>query len=101
MAWKVYFLLIGVNYLLTWSFELFLTPQEPLQSPSDVCSTPPLQSLRTSRKEYATMLFDKMRAPDGSYPEGFFVPGFSTLPKKSQVSGSLEKNNPLSLHNEV
>jgi hypothetical protein len=47
------------------------------------------------------MLFDKMRAPDGSYPEGFFVPGFSTFPKKSQVSGSLEKNNPLSLHNEV
>jgi len=101
MAWKVR----SFRSMNIWDtdaiLKLFLTPQEPLQSISDQCSTPPLDSLRASRREYVTTLLDKMRAPDGSYPEGFIAPGISTSSMRSQATGSLEKNNPLSLHNEV
>jgi hypothetical protein len=42
-----------------------------------------------------------MRAPDGSYEDGFIVPGGETLPARTVQPGNLEWNNPLSLHDEV
>jgi TBC1 domain family member 5 len=47
------------------------------------------------------MLLEKMCAPDGSYADGFIVPGMSVSPKTAVTPGNLETNNPLSLHNEV
>ncbi|KAI0261038.1 rab-GTPase-TBC domain-containing protein [Gloeopeniophorella convolvens] len=41
-----------------------------------------------------------MRAPDGSYEEGFVVPGGEQLPARTANAGNLERNNPLSLHDE-
>jgi TBC1 domain family member 5 len=42
-----------------------------------------------------------MRAPDGSYEEGFVVPGTNIAPQKENPTYDLDTNNPLSLHNEV
>ncbi len=42
-----------------------------------------------------------MRAPDGSYEDGFVVPGGEKLPTRTEQPGNLERNNPLSLHDEV
>lgn len=42
-----------------------------------------------------------MRAPDGSYEDGFVVPGGEQLPARTVQPGNLERNNPLSLHDEV
>lgn len=42
-----------------------------------------------------------MRAPDGSYEEGFIAPGGEKLPARTVQPGNLERNNPLSLHDEV
>lgn len=43
-----------------------------------------------------------MRAPDGTYEDGFVVPGTASSPVKSNKSASnLQKNNPLSLHDDV
>lgn len=43
-----------------------------------------------------------MRAPDGSYEEGFTVPGCSELPRPSEdETANLQRNNPLSLHEDV
>lgn len=61
----------------------------------------PLESLRASRKNYAETLLETMRAPDGSYEEGFVVPGSTTSPKGERMAANLEKNNPLSLDDEV
>ena len=47
------------------------------------------------------MLLEKMRAPDGSYEDGFVVPGGEKLPARTSQPGNLERNNPLSLHDEV
>ena len=45
---------------------------------------------------------DKMRAPDGSYEEGFTIPGTGASPARSEkAGGNLDKNNPLSLDDEV
>ncbi len=45
---------------------------------------------------------EKMRAPDGGYEEGFTVPGSGASPPRTEgSSANLEKNNPLSLHDEV
>ncbi len=45
---------------------------------------------------------EKMRAPDGGYEEGFTIPGSGASPTRSEkAGGNLEKNNPLSLDNEV
>lgn len=44
-----------------------------------------------------------MKAPDGSYAEGFVIPGSlsnASLPKETRPV-DLERNNPLSLHNDV
>ena len=58
-------------------------------------------ALRVSRKKYVELLLEKMRAPDGSYEEGFSVPDSSTPPKSNNNAANLETNNPLSLHDEV
>lgn len=42
-----------------------------------------------------------MRAPDGSYEDGFIAPGGEKLPVRTVQPGNLERNNPLSLHDEV
>jgi hypothetical protein len=42
-----------------------------------------------------------MRAPDGSYEDGFIAPGDEKLPAPTVQPGNLERNNPLSLHDEV
>jgi TBC1 domain family protein 5 len=70
--------------------------------PPDSPSTSPLESLRASRKNYAETLLETMRAPDGSYEEGFVIPGYTTTSQKNERTASnLEKNNPLSLDDEV
>ncbi|KAJ7063222.1 RabGAP/TBC [Mycena amicta] len=84
------------------AWKVFLLPDEPLQQASlDAQPTPPLRSLQASRKEYAKLLKQHMRAPDGSYEDGVVIPGTSLLPEREASSSSdLETNNPLSLHNE-
>ncbi|KAJ6630714.1 rab-GTPase-TBC domain-containing protein [Mycena sp. CBHHK59/15] len=84
------------------AWKLFLLPDEPLQPSPEAEATPPLPSLRVSRKKYATLLMEHMRAPDGSYEEGLVVPGSSTSPERHSETAAknLETNNPLSLHNE-
>jgi hypothetical protein len=42
-----------------------------------------------------------MRAPDGSYEDGFIAPGGEKTPARTVQPGNLERNNPLSLHDEV
>ena len=42
-----------------------------------------------------------MRAPDGSYEDGFIAPGGEKLSARTVQPGNLERNNPLSLHDEV
>lgn len=83
--------------------QLFLIENEPLQpSSSDSVAVPPLESLRQSRQEYQRLLLEKMRAPDGSYEDGFVVPGTGRSPQRTQRSDkNLDTNNPLSLHDEV
>ena len=69
---------------------------------ADVDATPPLKRLRTAREDYRRLLMEKMRAPDGGYEEGFIVPGSGASPPRTEGShGNLEKNNPLSLDDEV
>ncbi|KAJ6547486.1 rab-GTPase-TBC domain-containing protein [Mycena capillaripes] len=82
------------------AWKLFLLPDEPLPPSPDAGATPPLPSLRASRKKYAKLLMEHMRAPDGSYEEGFIVPGSSLSPERHASASNLETNNPLSLHNE-
>ena len=43
-----------------------------------------------------------MRAPDGSYEDWFIVPGTDAPPlAKEGSANNLDRNNPLSLHDEV
>lgn len=82
--------------------KLFLLSDEPLQMPPDTPAVPPLASIRESRKKYVNSLLLNMRGPDGSYEEGFVVPGSISSPKRTdRVAADLEKNNPLSLDDEV
>ncbi|KAJ7109299.1 rab-GTPase-TBC domain-containing protein [Mycena epipterygia] len=83
----------------SFAWKLFLLPDEPLQPSPDAEASPPLDSLRASRKKYARLLMEHMRAPDGSYEEGFVLPG-SSMPERQASASDLETNNPLSLHNE-
>ncbi|KAF9069930.1 rab-GTPase-TBC domain-containing protein [Rhodocollybia butyracea] len=84
------------------AWKLFLIVEEPLKPPSSELNPDSmLNSLRSSRKRYAELLSQKMKAPDGSYPEGFIVPGSSApSPRKDNRPVDLERNNPLSLHND-
>ncbi|KAF5365589.1 hypothetical protein D9758_003208 [Tetrapyrgos nigripes] len=83
------------------AWKLFLIPDEPLRDSSgELNPNSLLETLRSLRKQYADDLSEKIRAPDGSYPEGFVVPGSNTQPKRERRSGeNLERNNPLSLDN--
>ena len=58
-----------------------------------------VESLRASRQYYVKQLCRHMQAPDGSYEEGFVIPG--SMKKSSSVAQNLQTNNPLSLHKEV
>ena len=69
--------------------------------PLEMSSIPSLDTLRASRKNYADSLRETMRAPDGSYEDGFVIPGSSTSPKSERRAANLDKNNPLSLDDEV
>ncbi|CAL1703537.1 unnamed protein product [Somion occarium] len=43
-----------------------------------------------------------MRAPDGSYDDGLIIPGTNDSPPRiERTSSNLDRNNPLSLHDEV
>ncbi|KAI0329862.1 RabGAP/TBC [Cubamyces sp. BRFM 1775] len=83
------------------AWKLFLVPNEPLQTVADVQAAPPVKPVQAARAQYKELLMEKMRAPDGGYEEGFTVPGLGTSPPRTEKStGNLEKNNPLSLHDE-
>ncbi|KAJ7046706.1 rab-GTPase-TBC domain-containing protein [Mycena alexandri] len=82
------------------AWKLFLLPDEPLQPLQDAQATPPLASLKAARKQYAKLLAEHMRAPDGSYEEGFVIPGSSLSPERQVSTKNLDTNNPLSLSNE-
>ncbi|KAI0637423.1 hypothetical protein C8Q77DRAFT_1097485 [Trametes polyzona] len=83
------------------AWKLFLVPNEPLQTVADVEAAPPLKPVQAAREAYKTLLMERMRAPDGGYEEGFTVPGQGTSPPRTEgSSANLEKNNPLSLHDE-
>ncbi|KAL1746339.1 hypothetical protein HDZ31DRAFT_81248 [Schizophyllum fasciatum] len=79
---------------------LFLLHQEePLDTSATLEVKPPIGSLSASRREFVRVMLDKFKAPDGSYAEGFAVPGGS--PSDLRTTGTvenLEMNNPLSLH---
>ncbi|KAJ7273636.1 rab-GTPase-TBC domain-containing protein [Mycena haematopus] len=81
------------------AWKLFLLPDEPLQPLADANATPPLSSLRASRKKWKHLISEHMRAPDGSYEEGV-IPGSSSSLERRASASDLETNNPLSLHNE-
>lgn len=86
-------------FQLTISFQqLFFAKEEPLQA-----SLPPrpatlLDSIRDSRTTYAALLAEKTRAPDAIHAR-------TSSPNAKIFSesdlGSLNLNNPLSLHDEV
>ncbi|KAI0668489.1 rab-GTPase-TBC domain-containing protein [Trametes maxima] len=83
------------------AWKLFLVPNEPLQTVAGVEAAPPVKSIQAARDAYRALLMEKMRAPDGGYEEGFTIPGLGTSPPRTEKStGNLEKNNPLSLHDE-
>lgn len=82
------------------AWKMFLLKNVPLEPPPHEMPVPPLEALRTHRKQYSELLLEKMRAPDGSYDETFVVPGL-TIPRRSvKPLTDLETNNPLSLHDE-
>ncbi|KLO18816.1 hypothetical protein SCHPADRAFT_844411 [Schizopora paradoxa] len=81
------------------AWKLFLLGDVPLtEPPSETFAKAPIQELRNAREEYTTSLLEKMRAPDGSYEEGFSVPGVNLDRPSGESSANLDKNNPLSLH---
>ncbi|KAI0059095.1 RabGAP/TBC [Artomyces pyxidatus] len=85
------------------AWKLFLTPSTPLHPPPELPPTSSiyLESLKVSRAEYTRLLLEKLKAPDGSYEEGFIAPGTDAPPqRKGPNSSNLERNNPLSLHDE-
>ncbi len=87
-----------VNFL-----EIFLTPVDPIQPQPELTPNPTAyrRALSSSRKRFTDLLLENMRAPDGSYEDGFVVPGGEKLPARTEQPGNLERNNPLSLHDEV
>ncbi|KAJ7582790.1 rab-GTPase-TBC domain-containing protein [Mycena floridula] len=84
-----------VGRSLAW--KLFLLPHDPLNP--QLSSASLINTLSDLRERYCRILLEKMRAPDGSYEEGFVLPGESETPKRaSHRAGNLDENNPLSLH---
>ncbi|THH21112.1 hypothetical protein EW146_g377 [Bondarzewia mesenterica] len=85
------------------AWKVFLIPPGPLERPPDLplTHTTYLDSLRVSRTKFTQLLLVNMRAPDGSYEDGFVTPGTDSPPRRPDgTSGNLERNNPLSLHDE-
>lgn len=103
LVWKVCRHLIICGLIKFILLQFFLIADEPLKSTSNVVKPETLlRSLQSSRKRYADLLSQKMIAPDGSYPEGFMVSGSSNpSPRRDNPFLDLERNNPLSLHNDV
>ncbi|KAF9246227.1 hypothetical protein BU15DRAFT_85032 [Melanogaster broomeanus] len=67
------------------AWKLFLLRDEPLEpSPNEVPNVP-IELLRSSRKQFSELLFEKMRAPDGSYDESFVVPGLTITRRGGQA----------------
>ncbi|KAH8102963.1 RabGAP/TBC [Cristinia sonorae] len=88
-----------VGRSLAW--KLFLLPSEPLQLAVNAIATPPRNVLVAKRLEYKNLLLERMRAPDGSYEDGVIVPGTDSPPPRNDHSATnLDRNNPLSLHDE-
>ena len=84
------------------ALKLFLIPTVPLTPPaSQSAAKPPLSELMSLRKEYSSLLLEKLRAPDGSYEDGFTVPGIKGKPQSAKENLNLQRNNPLSLHEDV
>ncbi|TFK76497.1 RabGAP/TBC [Pluteus cervinus] len=83
-------------------WKLFLTVAEPLQTSMTLNLSNTQNSLRSSRKAYTDLLLEKMRAPDGSYEEGFVPPALVGTLRKREIKAAvnLDTNNPLSLHDE-
>ncbi|KAF7967824.1 hypothetical protein HWV62_32940 [Athelia sp. TMB] len=74
---------------------------EPLQMPPDSPAVPPIAPIKSARKRYIDTMLATMRAPDGSYEEGFSVPGMNVSSLRAErTAADLEKNNPLSLDDE-
>ncbi|KAI9456458.1 RabGAP/TBC [Russula earlei] len=84
------------------AWKIFLTPIDPIRPQPDLPPDPSVyqSALNESRKQFSTILLEKMRAPDGSYEDGFVAPGGEELPARNVQPGNLERNNPLSLHDE-
>ncbi|KZS98922.1 RabGAP/TBC [Sistotremastrum niveocremeum HHB9708] len=86
------------------AWKLFLLPgsNTPLGSPQQPSPSPSIEYLRQERPRYVQVLKEKMRAPDGSYEEGFVLPGHgSTSPEPSSTNAQdWDRNNPLSLDDE-
>ncbi|KDQ59571.1 hypothetical protein JAAARDRAFT_205600 [Jaapia argillacea MUCL 33604] len=81
------------------AWKLFLSG-EPLQ-PSIESSLPAfLDSSRAWRRQYADLLLELLRAPDGSYEDRLTIPGETSPSKRPQQNGNLDQNNPLSLHHQ-
>ncbi|KAG9032142.1 hypothetical protein FRB95_001849 [Tulasnella sp. JGI-2019a] len=80
------------------AWKVFLIPQAPLTSGLSPSPTSPLNHLKESRSRYVELLQEKLRAPDGSYEEGFNFPGQDGSSAEIQYkAGNWEQNNPLSL----
>ncbi|KAI0247048.1 rab-GTPase-TBC domain-containing protein [Lactifluus subvellereus] len=84
------------------AWKIFLTPVDPIHPQRELPPDPALykRALDASRKQFSALLLEKMRAPDGSYEDGFIAPGGEKLPARAVQPGNLERNNPLSLHDE-
>jgi TBC1 domain family protein 5 len=63
----------------------------------------PLNEVRRARVAYTEALKTVMQAPDGNYEPGFTLPGQSRppTPTEKQKRGEFERNNPLSLDEQV
>jgi TBC1 domain family protein 5 len=61
-----------------------------------------MESVRACRIDFTSLLLEKMRAPDGTFEDGFIIPGTDAPPSRTgNRTKNLERNNPLSLHDEV
>ena len=88
--------------LISRTLQLFLLSDEPLRMPPDSPAIPPVAPIKSARQRYINTMLATMRAPDGSYEEGFAVPGMNVSSLRAErTAADLEKNNPLSLDDEV
>ncbi|KAF9559134.1 RabGAP/TBC [Agrocybe pediades] len=81
------------------AWKLFLTKEEPLQSPLELRPSALLESVRESRRSYSSLLEEKSRAPDAKPHTKGGTPQPSK-PNRTEKPGNLDLINPLSLHDE-